>query len=42
MQNFMEIVSGKRKRGTKYGDVEPTIGYISETVKDTASDTIND
>ena len=49
MQNFTEIGPGKpRRRGlnirgvAKYSNVGYVEGYISETVQDTASGTIND
>jgi len=49
MQNFTEIVPGELlRRGlnatgvAKYSDLGHVEGYISKTVEDTASDTIND
>ena len=49
MQNFTEIVPGEPlRRGSnargvaKYSDVRHVEGYISETVQDKASATIND
>jgi len=49
MQNFTEIVPGEPlRRGlnaggvAKYSDIGHVEGYISETVQDTASGTIND
>jgi len=51
MQKFTEIILGepiRRERGVnakavaKYSDVGHVEGYISETVQDTASGTIND
>jgi len=49
MQNFKEIIPGEpHRRGlnargvAKYSHFGPVEGYISETVQDTASSTIND
>ena len=49
MQNFREIIPGKTlRRGlnakgvTKYSDVGHIEGYMTETVQDMTSDTIND
>jgi len=49
MQNFMEIVPGEllrmglnARRVAKYGDVGLVESYISETMQDTASGTVND
>jgi len=42
MQNFTEIVPGNARGAAKYRDVGHVEDYISETVQDTASDTIND